>query len=76
MVCTKCTGQMRVIAFIEQMDMFRKIPKHLDLWDDKSKPLLTADYSSVGSASEHHKNAIPSADDMTVDPIHPVEANF
>ena len=29
LVCPKCTGQMRVIAFIEEMDVIRKILKHL-----------------------------------------------
>ena len=32
LVCPKCAGQMRVVAFIEDMDVIRKILKHLGLW--------------------------------------------
>ncbi len=38
LVCPKCSGAMRVIAFIEDPDVIKKILKHLDLWDVKRKP--------------------------------------
>ncbi|MCD4774711.1 MAG: hypothetical protein K8S15_01505 [Candidatus Aegiribacteria sp.] len=32
--CPKCGGQMKVISFIEQPFVIRRILKHLDLWGD------------------------------------------
>ncbi|NOQ22836.1 MAG: hypothetical protein GQ565_09370 [Candidatus Aegiribacteria sp.] len=32
--CPKCGGQMKVISFIEQPSVIRRILKHLDLWED------------------------------------------
>lgn len=40
--CPKCAGPMRVIAFIEEMDVIRKILEHLELWDDRRRPVPTA----------------------------------
>jgi hypothetical protein len=76
LVCLQCDGQMRVIAFIEEMDVIRKIFKHLDIWDDKRKPLLTANSATLAKLQYTVEDAIPSAEDMTVDPIYPVEAYF
>ena len=33
LLCLKCSGAMRVIAFIEDPDVIKKILKHLDLWN-------------------------------------------
>jgi len=38
LTCPKCQGSMRVIAFIENEDVIRKILKHLGLWEVKRKP--------------------------------------
>jgi len=38
LICLKCSGAMRVIAFIEDPDVIKKILKHLDLWNVKPKP--------------------------------------
>ena len=38
LVCSRCQGSMRVIAFIEDEDVIKKILKHLGLWDIKRKP--------------------------------------
>ena len=32
--CPKCGGQMKVISFIDQPFVIRRILKHLDLWED------------------------------------------
>ena len=31
--CPKCQGTMKIISFIEEPDVIRKILVHLDLWD-------------------------------------------
>jgi len=38
LTCPKCASEMRVIAFINDEDVIRKILKHLNLWDIKRKP--------------------------------------
>jgi hypothetical protein len=36
--CSRCQGSMRVIAFIENKDVVKKILRHLGLWEVKRKP--------------------------------------
>jgi len=36
--CPKCGGRMKVISFIEQPFVIRRILKHLDLWEDPRPP--------------------------------------
>jgi hypothetical protein len=38
LVCQKCKGQMRIIAFIEEQEIVKKILKHLGLYLVRSKP--------------------------------------
>jgi hypothetical protein len=33
LVCPKCQGQMKIISFIEDLDIIEKILRHLGLWD-------------------------------------------
>ena len=33
LLCPDCGGEMRIIAFIEELAVIRKILKHLDLWE-------------------------------------------
>ncbi|WP_155310521.1 transposase [Desulfosarcina ovata] len=33
LICPKCQGKMRIIAFIEDEQLIKKILKHLDLWE-------------------------------------------
>ena len=47
LVCPKCSGEMRVIAFIEDEDVIGKILKHLGLWEVKRKPLPRANAPPV-----------------------------
>jgi hypothetical protein len=39
---TKPHGRMKILSFIEDPEIIKKILKHLDLWDLKSKPLPRA----------------------------------
>jgi len=59
LVCPKCAGQMRVIAFIEEMDVIRKIRKHLELWDDRRRPVPTANSSPAAKFRYTIEDAIP-----------------
>ncbi len=44
--CPKCQGKMRIISFIEQPEIIKKILKHLNLWDTNihDPPAKKADY--------------------------------
>jgi len=33
LICPECQGQMRIISFIEELDIIEKILRHLGLWD-------------------------------------------
>jgi len=35
----KCQGEMRIISFIEQPDVIKKILDHLGLWEEAQAPL-------------------------------------
>jgi hypothetical protein len=65
---------MRVIAFIEEMDVIRKILKHLGLWEDKPRP--KANPPPAAELQYIIEDAVPSADDIAVDPIYPAETCF
>jgi hypothetical protein len=47
-LCPKCSSEMRVIAFIEEPDVVKKILKHLGLWDVKRKPQPVANVYPPG----------------------------
>jgi hypothetical protein len=76
LVCPKSTGPMRVIAFIEQADVIRKILEHLGLWGVRRKPVPRANAPPVGYAAEDVECDFPTVDDQMIDPIYPVDAYF
>jgi hypothetical protein len=38
LTCPKCHGRMRIVVFIEQPEIIKKILKHLGLWEWKACP--------------------------------------
>ncbi len=38
LVCPKCSGEMRIISFIDRGDVIRKILEHLGLWEEAQAP--------------------------------------
>ncbi len=67
---------MRVIVFIEDPDVIKKILRHLGLWDVKRKPLPTANATSIGVFPAYDEQPGPSRDDYIRDPDYPAEAYF
>jgi len=72
--CPKCQSQMRIIAFIEDDEVIKKILKHLDLWDKKARPPPKA--NSPPMTSEYHidytDSQLPvSGNYLYVDPVYP-----
>jgi hypothetical protein len=76
LVCPKCSGAMRVIAFIEEPDVIKKILKHLDLCDVKRKPRPTANAPPIDVFPAYDEQPRPSANDYIRDPGYPAEAYF
>jgi hypothetical protein len=38
LTCPKCQGRMRILTFIEDEEVIKKILKHLDLWSINARP--------------------------------------
>ena len=38
LTCPKCSGEMKIISFIDQRDVIKKILEHLGLWEDSHAP--------------------------------------
>jgi len=38
LTCPKCQGDMRIISFIDQPDVIKKILQHLGLWEESHAP--------------------------------------
>jgi hypothetical protein len=76
LICPKCQGPMRVIAFIEEDDVIKKILKHLGLWIIKRKPRPVANAPPIDVFPAYDEQPGPSADDYIIDPDYPAEAYF
>ncbi len=76
LVCPKCFGAMRIISFIEDPDVMKKILKHLGLWDVKRKPRPVANAPPIDVFAACDEQPGPSADDYIRDPDYPAEAYF
>ena len=46
LICSKCQGRMRILAFIEDEGVIKKILKHLGLWEVKARPLSHSNLDS------------------------------
>jgi hypothetical protein len=70
LTCPKCQGRMRIIAFIEDEEIIKKILKHLGLWDKKARPPpLTKTYIDASISQ-----LPPCEDHLYCDPEYPIEA--
>jgi hypothetical protein len=67
LLCPRCAGPMRVVAFTEQADVIRKILKHLDMWDVKRKPAPRAHGPPTATALQDIDGVIPSAETLLTD---------
>ena len=76
LVCPKCQGMMRVVAFIENPDVIKKILKHLGQWDVKRKPRPTANAPPIDVFPTYDEQPGPNTDDYITDPDYPAEAYF
>ena len=63
LVCSKCFGSMKIISFIEDEQLVKKILKHLDLSDVKRKPPPCANGPPPEAFIIYDQSSSPSVDD-------------
>jgi hypothetical protein len=73
LLCTKCSGSMRIISLIDDAEIIKKILKHLDLWDVKRKPPPCANGPPPEAFIIYDQSSAPSADDYIIDVDYPIE---
>jgi len=73
LVCPACRGEMRVIDFIEDQEVIRKILTHLGLWQIKARPRPVAHAPPDLAAAPFDDWPAPSAEDYLTDPLYPDE---
>ena len=76
LICPKCQGRMRVVSFIEDSDVIRKILKHLNLWDLQRPPRPVAHAPPTQVFPTYDEHPAPSADDYVTDPVYPIDYYF
>jgi hypothetical protein len=70
LLCPKCLGSMKIISFIEDEQIIRKILKHLGLWEIKQRPPPRANAPPTKTYIDYTDSQIPSyEDDLYRDPI-------
>ena len=74
LLCPKCSGSMRIIAFIEDEQLVKKILKHLALWNVKRKPTPRANGPPTEAIIIYDESSTPSADDYIIDVDYPIES--
>jgi len=73
LLCPKCSGFMRIIAFIEDEQLVKKILNHLGLWDGKRKPTPIANGPPSEVIIIYDESSSSSADDYMIDADYPIE---
>ncbi len=73
LVCSKCLGSMRIISFIEDEQLVKKILKHLDLWDVRRKPPARAHGPPPETFIIYDELSSPGANDYIIDADYPIE---
>jgi len=73
LLCPKYLGSMRIISFIDDSEIIRKILKHLDLWEVKRKRPPRANGPPTKSFIVYDESSSPSADDYLMDVQYPMQ---
>jgi len=73
LVCPKCAGSMKIIAFIKQADVIKKILKHVGLWDAQKRPPPRAGPTSQELQTDYSETQVSYSGD-NIDPDYPFEA--
>ena len=65
---------MRIISFIDDEEIIKKILKHLDLWDVRPKPLPRANDPPTEAFIIYDQSSSPGANDYLIDADYPIES--
>jgi len=75
LTCPKCQGRMRILAFIEQPEIIKKILKHLGLWERKARPPPKTNAPQPNLHIDKSDSQVPHCEDYLFhDPEYPIEA--
>lgn len=74
LVCPKSLGSMKIISLIDDLDVIKKILKHLGLWLSKRPPLLRAHALPEPVRIDYLDYQIPSVHDYLIDPNYPIDS--
>jgi len=73
--CPKCSGKMKILSFIEDPEVIKKILKHLGLWDIKARPPPKATATPPDFHIDYSVSQVPLCEDYLFhDPEYPIEA--
>ena len=65
---------MRILAFIEDEEVIKKILKHLDLWERKARPPPKANAPQPNIHIDNSDSQLPSSEEyLYSDPDYPIE---
>jgi hypothetical protein len=67
LLCSKCSGSMKIISFIDDSEIIKKILNHLGLWEVKRKPPPRANGPPTETIIIYDESSAPSADDYIID---------
>ena len=74
LTCPKCQGRMKILAFIENEDVIKKILKHLGLWDQKTRPPPRTIGPPLNVCIDKSDSQVPPCEDyLYCDPQYPIE---
>jgi len=83
LTCPKCQGRskipslagMRILAFIEDKEVIKKILKHLGLWERKARPPPKTSSPQPNAHIDKSDSQVPPCEDyLYCDPEYPIEA--
>jgi hypothetical protein len=75
LTCPKCSGKMKILSFIEDLEVVKKVLKHLGLWDIKARPPPKATATSPDFHIDYSDSQVPPCEDYLFhDPEYPIEA--
>jgi len=73
--CPKCSGKMKILSFIEDPEVIKKILKHLGLWDIKARPPPKATATPPDFHIDYSNSQIPPCENyLYCDPEYSIEA--
>jgi len=73
--CPKCSGKMKILSFIEDPEVIKKILKHLGMWTIKARPPLRTSAPSSDVSIDYSDSQVPPCEDYLFhDSEYPIEA--